>query len=467
MITVNIGRTFLRAYNQKYEKELTAKEFFEKEYFELFFNHPKYLQWPTNSPFVQMKKGQKPHLLNNQERIEKLDNLYEKIASGEIDASIAIGFPASEAKEFATTSGLVTDLMINHSNEDIYYSWIGSGLSIGVSGGYAILFDKPEILLKTYEGWKVYRQFLNDPTLDRLAGNKITSWNGQWLSYSFSKEFREFFDYASLDRHGFFKLSNAETVIETVKWSKLFFNLSKQFPENSFTGYVFSFGQTNKTLGFFPFKFQHAQKLIGFYRILFGDSVAIKDASYYESMYGIHLKRACELGAIGIQALEPEGLRKYFDKDKMPNLNKSIVTRKNGQSNEEFDAVVQDAEKKDYENKIVPFRIYKTWLLAMITKNKEEMSDYTQEIAKAIFEYRAADKKGSTKRANIVQNQLFASKTKKGFLEALTEIISEVEEQRLSDFKDLRDRIHEMTNEDFGYFLVLLKFDYAYQTRIS
>lgn len=149
------------------------------------------------------EKGQKPHLLNNQERIEKLDNLHEKIATGEIDASIAIGFPASESKEFATTSGLVTDLMINHSNEDIYYSWIGSGLSIGVSGGYAILFDKPDILLKTYEGWKVYRQFLNNPTLDRLAGNKITSWNGQWLSYSFSKEFRQFFDYASLDRHGF------------------------------------------------------------------------------------------------------------------------------------------------------------------------------------------------------------------------------------------------------------------------
>lgn len=467
MITVNIGRTFLRAYNQKYEKELTAKAFFEQEYFELFFNHPKYLQWATNSPFVQMKKGQKPHLLNKQERIEKLDNLHEKIASGEIDASIAIGFPASEVKEFATTSGLVTDLMINHSKEDIYYSWIGSGLSIGVSGGYAILFDKPEILLKTYEGWKVYRQFLNDPTLERLAGNKITSWNGQWLSYSYSKEFRQFFDYASLDRQGFFKLSNAETVVETVKWSKLFFNLSKQFPKTSFTGYVFSFGQTNKTLGFFPFKFQHAQKLIGFYRILFGDNVAIKDASYYESMYGIHLKRACELGAIGIQALEPEGLRKYFDKDKMPNLSKSIISRKNGQTDEKYANLVQEAEKKDYENKIIPFRIYKTWLLAMITKNKEELSDYTQEIAKAIYEYRAADKKGSTKRANIVQSQLFASKTKKGFLEALTEIISEVEEQRLSDFKDLRDRIHEMTNEDFWYFVVLLKFDYAYQTRIS
>lgn len=95
------------------------------------------------------------------------------------------------------------------------------------------------------------------------------------------------------------------------------------------------------------------------------------------------------------------------------------------------------------------------------------MSDYTQQIAKAIYEYRAGDKKGSTKRSNIVGNQLFASKSKKGFLEALTEIISEVEDTQLSIFKELRDKVHLMSNEDFGYFVILLKFDYAYQDRIS
>lgn len=95
------------------------------------------------------------------------------------------------------------------------------------------------------------------------------------------------------------------------------------------------------------------------------------------------------------------------------------------------------------------------------------MSDYTQQIAKAIYEYRAGDKKGSKKRSNIVSNQLFAAKTKKGFLEALTEIIAEVEDAHLSTFKELRDKIHLMTNEDFGYFVILLKFDYAYQDRIS
>lgn len=467
MITVNIGRTFLKAYNRKYEKELTAKEFFEQEYFELFFNHPKYLQWATRSPFVQMKKGQKPELLNVEERQEKLENLHLKISEGVKDASIAIGFPASEVKEYATTSGLITDLDLSFDNEEIYLSWIGGGLSVGIAGGLSILFDQPEILLQTYEGWKVYRQFLNDPVLEKLAGNKITSWNGQWLSYVFSKDFREYFDFASLENLGFFKMDKTDMVVETVKWSRLFFNLSSHFPDSTYTGYIFSLGQTNKTLGFYPFKFQQAQKLILFYKKLFGENAAMKDASYYENMYGIHIKRACELGAIGIQALEPEGLRKYFDQDKMPNLKQSTVSRKYGQTDEEFNETLQEAEKKDYENKIIPFRIYKTWLLAMITKNKEELSDYTQEIAKAIYGYRAADKRGSTKRANVVQNQLFASKTKKGFLEALTEMISEVEENQLEMYKELRDRIHLMNNEDFGYFVVLLKFDYAYQERIS
>lgn len=44
MITTLVGKTFLKAYNEKYSKNYSAKEFFEKVYFELFFNHPKYMQ---------------------------------------------------------------------------------------------------------------------------------------------------------------------------------------------------------------------------------------------------------------------------------------------------------------------------------------------------------------------------------------------------------------------------------------
>ena len=55
MITNLIGRTFLEAYNNKYQKNYSPKDFFEQEYFEVFFDHVKYMQWVTNSPFVQME----------------------------------------------------------------------------------------------------------------------------------------------------------------------------------------------------------------------------------------------------------------------------------------------------------------------------------------------------------------------------------------------------------------------------
>jgi len=140
MISINVGRIFLKAYNEKYGKSYSSKEFFQEIFFDYFFDHPKYMIWPTNSPFVQMRKGQKVHLLTKGERKEKLDEFFNKVEKELPDSSFAIGFPASEVKEFATTSGLVSDFEFPSNESDIYYSWIGSGLGIGVSGGVCIFF---------------------------------------------------------------------------------------------------------------------------------------------------------------------------------------------------------------------------------------------------------------------------------------------------------------------------------------
>ena len=430
MITVNIGRTFLKAYNKKYKKELTAKEFFEQEYFELFFNYPKYLQWPTNSPFVQMKKGQKPHSLTTEDRKDKLQDLHVKITAGERDASIAIGFPASEAKEYATTSGLITDMNLDFQEDEIYLSWIGSGLSVGVTGGLSILFDQSDILLKTYEGWKVYRKFLNDPTLEKLAGNKITSWNGQWLSYAFSKNYRESFDFASMDNLNFFKLDNDKTtvVIDTVKWSKLFFNLSRQFPKDTYTGYVFSFGQMNKTFGFLPFKFQQAQKPIFLYKKLFGENAAIHDATVYEELFGLKFHQACKLGAIGLQALQPEKLFEDIAKDRKLDL--------------------------------IKYKTYKIWLLAMI--NKEDTFQLTSEIAEILHLFEKGSK--GTDRKNLIENKILQS-AKRLFLKHWEEVVKQTLPEEKLKLKEISDKIFFMTNEEFGYFIVLLKLDYRYQEK--
>lgn len=436
MIASVIGRTFLNAFNDKYGVSLSAKMFFEEHYFKLFYDHPKYMQWVTNSPFVQMKAGQKPHLLNADERREKLVNLHAKVMAGRPEASIAIGFPASEESEFASTSGLVSDIAIPTNEEEVYRSWIGSGLGLGVAGGYSIFFDQPDILLKTFEGWQVYRRFLNEPSLDKLRGNQINTWNGQWLSFVYGKEFKEPFDYAYLEQQGIFQSTRDSAEATTINWTKLFFSISRQMPNAVYTGYVYSLGQTNKTIGFIPFQFKSGTYLIEVYHKLFSQEQRV-DIKSLEPLFGLHIKRACELGSIGLQALRPEKLKSYF----------------HNSANLSF--------KKDEDT--LSFHAYKTWLITMLSKNKEEITDYTLELAEAILTYKNTGRGNS--RITLVEDKLFGVTSKKDFVQALTELIEDVEENELSKFKQLKDEVHLMTNEEFTYFSTLLKFDYAYKKR--
>jgi hypothetical protein len=433
MITAVIGRTFLNAYNEKYGKEFSPKEFFEQEYWELFYNHPKYMQWVTNSPFVQMKSGQKPHLLSVDERLEKLENLFEKAENEIPDASFALGYPASESKEYASTSGLVSDVVIPVDKDEVYLSWIGSSLGIGVAGGFTILFDNPAITLQTFEGWKVYRKYLNDPTLEKLRGNQINTWNGQWLTYSLnSEEYREDFDFSELTNQKIFKVDASLAEVATVNWSQLFFSLSTQFPNDEMMGYVYGFGQTNKTIGFIPFQLKSGSKLKDVYKQLFGG--VYLDPKQFESLFGMHIKRACELGSIGLQALRPDSLKKYMTEDK------NLTFKK--------------------EEDTINYQAYKTWLVAMLTRNKEEITDYTLELAKTIQKYRAAGTK--LDRKTLIEKELFSSTSKKGFIETLTKMVKDLDGEELVIIKKLKDEVHLMTNEEFGYFATLLKFDYAF-----
>ena len=130
MVTSVIGKIFLEAYNTRYGTSYSAEQFFLEVFYPLFFDSNKYLYWVQNSSFVQMKKGQKVETLTSEERKEKLNNFIEKINSNITDASMAIGYPASEEKEYATTSGQVSNLSFSTTKEDVYCSWFGSALGI-------------------------------------------------------------------------------------------------------------------------------------------------------------------------------------------------------------------------------------------------------------------------------------------------------------------------------------------------
>ena len=434
MITTIIGKTFLKAYNEKFKKQYSAKEFFEKEYFELFFNHPKYMQWVTNSPFVQMKKGQKPELLSINERKEKLQNLYEKAMNEMADASFAIGYAASETGDFASTSGLVSDVLIATNEEDIYYSWLGSGLGVGVAGGYNLLIDNATILLEIYNGWQYYRKYLNDPALEKMRGNQINSWNGQWLTYKLSNGFTEDFDFIRLHSEGMVEMNDALIEVNTANWSNLFFSLSNLYPEKNLTAYIYSFGQTNKTIGFILLYLKSGTRLKDVWRQLYGNPQKF-DNKQFQSLYGMHIKRACELGSIGLHALRPEGLKKFMDESKNFTFKK--------------------------EEETIIYQSYKTWLIAMLSKNKNEITDYTIELAALIHRYRKGA--SGTERKNLIEQKLFGAKTtKKSFIDALTEMVSGLEGEDLNQLKKLKDEVHLMTNEEFSYFVTLLKFDHAF-----
>lgn len=71
--------------------------------------------------------------------------MIKKIEESEADASIARGYASLDVT--ATTSGQVTDLKLPNSQEEIYTSWIGDALGIGVQGGFSILLVTKKFFL--------------------------------------------------------------------------------------------------------------------------------------------------------------------------------------------------------------------------------------------------------------------------------------------------------------------------------
>ncbi len=97
-------------------------------------------------------------------------------------------FVGSAAKDVAgTTSGQVSSINVLADKDEMYASWIGEALGIGVSGGIVMLIDEPEILWALYSGWKQYRTFLNQTP--NVKDKQIETWNGQWLCHCFQPYF--------------------------------------------------------------------------------------------------------------------------------------------------------------------------------------------------------------------------------------------------------------------------------------
>ena len=435
MITSNIGKIFLEAYNEENGTSYDARTFFLEQFYPLFFDQNKQMMYVINSPFVQQLpscrdciKGIKS-FEDIEQRAKRLNAFIEKVENNDADMSIAIGYPSIEVN--AKTSVQVTDLKMNTSKEDIFLSWIGGALGITVSGGVSILFSHKNILLDIFKGWKFYRKALNETLM--LDGNKINSWNGQWLFHYYDQ--REYEEENPLANFAPYKVDKDGIIgIETQTWTKILIGISRKYDNSQLLGYIYSFGQTNTTVGFVPFDLSQIRRPIHLYKKMFG----MYNSRNAEDLWGtaIGFKTACTYGVIGIKAMEPKGLRDYV----YPKGNK---------------APKQPKAPKN-ENEQTNFNVYKIWILAML--NNDDLWEKSQELAELLNDASCNKNKSiSTKPKNLVEAMLAAT-NKKLFVEAATEVIPFID--KIDEFKGLVKEIHGMPTDNVPYFLTLLRFQY-------
>jgi len=427
MIAANIGRIFLDAYNEKNKCNYSAKAFFTEKYFVLFFDHEKYMQWVTNSPFVQgIKKGIAPTIA---ERKIKLEVLIDKISKNEADASIAIGFPSLDLT--ASTSGQITSMSLPLKENDVYLSWIGSGFGIGVQSGLSLLFSNKQILLDLYDGWQLYREFLNKTP--NLRGNQINTWNGQWIAHRYNKNTYDALNpTAAFNPFGSMKDSGLEAT--TQSWTKVLVGIARNYPESTLTAYIYSLGQTNITVGFVPFELPRIRQPYELYSKYFGTTKIDQVEQLFGTAFGF--TKACQMGAIGVNALEPKGFRDCMDKGVVPKYNETD------------------------EEKTINFNTYQIWLLAML--NNEQLWEHAQQIAKTLNSYSISETNARKVKSQEVAN-LLASVNKKQFIDGLTAIVKG--SQNVEQLAKIAELINVMPIDNVPYFLTLIRFQYAVENK--
>ena len=202
-------------------------------------------------------------------------------------------------------------------------------------------------------------------------------------------------------------------------------------------GYLYNIGRTNTTIGFIAFNIPELKRPNLFYERIFGKSALVKDRNAIESIYGtaFGFRSACQSGSIGINALEPKGLKAYLpSKKKIKNF--SIKSNDNEQQ--------------------ITFYTYLIWIIAMM--NNEKLWDLSREFAQKLLDYRAGAEKGRKNRDNDV-NSLLESATNKQFLQNLIPIIEEAE--KVDDYEELGKFVNTMPKDNFPYFNTLIRFQYA------
>lgn len=212
-------------------------------------------------------------------------------------------------------------------------------------------------------------------------------------------------------------------------WTKILSGIARQYDQPKMLGYVYNFGQTNTTIGFIPFSLNHIRRTAQLYRQLFG----YEEYRQAEELFGTAegLKKSCQLGAIGIKALEPKGLAEYVKKGIVP-------------------------KDKDIEKKRINFHTYIIWILAML--NNQELWDKAQTFASALKAFSESGEKGRRDRVNLT-NEVLSSTNKRIFIDKLSGVVPLVEDKAV--IIETAKLVNEIPTDNVPYFLTLIRFQYA------
>lgn len=447
MYTSYIGKKFLHLYRERHQlpDDYSARQFFDEVMFPLFFDSDDHLMHVHGSSFFQ-KVPDRFLMAGKSKQQFQLERLHKDIDDRKISGSTYVGYAAGGLD--ATTSGQVTSLTLDISPEDMYTSWIGQGLGVGVSGGLVMLVDEDEILWRLYEGWQNYRKYLQQTP--NLKDKQIETWNGHWLNHIARKSYDAGDPLFNLQISP--EVVLGKLAIPTIDWVKAVFALAQFFPNDTVTAYTYNLSQTNTTLGFVNLQLPQVNYLKDLHRVLYA---TLGEKYQQQDMVGLYstfftFKNACKLGVIGLTALEPEKLRDYMPKG----------TR-------------DYASGKDFkfggETSFHHFQIFKTWIIAMLN-NKKELNALAEQLAQALINFEseaAASEKGRGKATQgRLSDEVKSSKTIREFIDNLTEIMAKYPEGSVV-FKDVKNAVITLPADLFPLFVTLIRFEYQFKKSLN
>jgi hypothetical protein len=448
MYTSYIGKKFLDMYRSKngLTKEFTALQFFDEILFPIFFNDRRHLMHVHGSSFFQPLGKHEKNLINKGESEPKLrlERLHRNIQDGPVSGSTFVSYAAGSITQ--PTSSQLSSLLIAISPEDIYASWIGEALAIGIAGGI-LLLEEEEILWSIFEGWGYYRKFLSQNI--ELKDRQIETWNAHWLTHSFDRYFDpsdpwvRFLDKQRTD-YRIDKETNKRTlVIVKMNWIEILFTLARIYPTQVINAFGYELSKMNTTYGFISLILPDIKNLFQLKDTLFSKSISeIWLDEHYEAYF--KFSEVCKLGCIGLRALEPSQLRNF-----MPD--KSVPFAKG-----------QDFKVKT-ETDFFQFQIFKTWIIAMLN-SKTELDGLAAKVAQALIAFEHKES-----RTNVLK-QLSAdtlnARNQREFIEQLIEIMRKDEGTALV-FKEVKDAVLQIPVDTFPLFLTLIRFEYQFQKSIK